>query len=205
MKNYDLNVFINCPFDLEYDDIFHAIVFTIFDCGFIARCAREENNSANIRIQKIAKIIKESKYGIHDISRTELCKKTKLPRFNMPLELGMFLGALYYGNNPQNKKQCLILDKTEYRYDKYISDIKGQDILAHKNNKNKSISIVTSWLRNSTKLKTIPGGEEMSRRYKLFSKELPIMCKESKIKVNELGYNDYCSFVSEWIKQNPTI
>jgi hypothetical protein len=205
LKNYADNVFINCPFDEEFDDIFHAMVFAIFDCGFTARCAREENNGADVRIEKIANIIKQSKYGIHDISRTEPCTKTKLPRFNMPLELGMFMGAKRYGDSQQKKKVCLITDKVKYRYFKYISDINGQDIQAHGNNITKSVRLVSDWLRNSSKRKTIPGGTEIARRYKLFSKELPEMCRVSKIKHKELGFNDYSEFVSEWIRQNKTV
>lgn len=204
MKSYADNVFINCPFDAEFDGMFHAMVFAIFDCGFIARCAKEESNSADVRIEKIINIIKQSKYGVHDISRTELCTKTKLPRFNMPLELGMFLGARKYGDSKQRQKVCLIMDKSAHRYEKYISDIKGQDILAHGNKIPKSVQLVSNWLRNCSKRKTIPGGKEISRRYKLFSKELPGMCKESKIKIDELGFNDYSGFVFEWISQNPT-
>jgi hypothetical protein len=36
-------------------------------------------------------IISGCKYSIHDLSRTELDKTTRLPRFNMPLELGLDL------------------------------------------------------------------------------------------------------------------
>lgn len=204
MKNYTSNVFINCPFDDGFDGIFHAMVFAIFDCGFIARCAKEENNSADIRIEKITNIIKQSKYGIHDISRTELSKKSKLPRFNMPLELGLFLGAKKYGDSKQKQKICLITDKLKYRYFKYISDINGQDIQAHSNKIGKSVKLVSDWLRNSSKKQSIPGGIEIARRYKLFTKELPKMCLELKIEVKELGFNDYTGFVSEWIKQNKT-
>ncbi len=204
IRNYADNVFINCPFDEKFDDMFHAIVFAVFDCGFTARCAREENNGADVRIEKIANIIRQSKYGIHDISRTELCSKTNLPRFNMPLELGMFMGAKRYGDAQQKQKVCLITDKTKYRYFKYISDINGQDIQAHGNKITTSVKLVSDWLRNSSKRDTIPGGIEIARRYKLFSKELPEICKVSKIEKKELGFNDYSTFTSEWIRQNKT-
>jgi len=72
MGDYNESVFINCPFDKDYKALFDAIVFTIFDCGFIARCALEENDSSVNRIEKIYAIISECRYGIHDISRTEL-------------------------------------------------------------------------------------------------------------------------------------
>ena len=204
-SKYSDNVFINCPFDKKFDDIFHAMTFTIFDCGFVARCAREESDGAEVRIEKIIKIIRESKFGIHDISRTELSPETKLPRFNMPLELGLFIGAKRYGDVRQKQKACLITDKSKFRYFKFISDINGQDVEAHGNSVPESIKLVTNWLRNTSRRKSIPGGSEIARRHTLFSKELPNMCVKSKIKVAELGFNDYVGYVSEWIRQNPTL
>lgn len=131
--DYSKDVFINCPFDDSYNDIFFAIIFTIFDCGFNARCALELEDSGEVRIEKITKIIKSCKYSIHDISLTELDKRTGLPRFNMPLELGIFLGAKRFGNHGQKEKVCLILDKERHRYQQFISDIAGQDIQSHQN------------------------------------------------------------------------
>jgi hypothetical protein len=93
---YDDSVFVNCPFDSEYEPIFHAIVFSIHDCGYVARCALEADDSGDVRIEKILAIIDQCKLGIHDISRTEL-NEHSLPRFNMPLELGLFLGASRFG------------------------------------------------------------------------------------------------------------
>jgi hypothetical protein len=91
--NYDDNVFINCPFEDEYNPLFRATTFTIFDCGFNARSALEEFSISRNRLTRIMKIIEDCKYGIHDISRVELDHDTKLPRFNMAFELGVFLGA----------------------------------------------------------------------------------------------------------------
>ena len=106
--HYNDNVFINCPFDLVYKPLRDAMVFAIYDCGFIARCALEEDDSSEVRIDTIYNIIANCRYGIHDISRTE-DKSSKLPRFNMPLELGIFLGAKKFGIEEQKRKKCLIL------------------------------------------------------------------------------------------------
>jgi len=106
-SNYNDNVFVNCPFDKNYKPLFNAMVFAIFDCGFIARCALEEEDASQIRIDKIYGIIADCRYGIHDILRTELDANTHLPRFNMPLELGIFLGAKKFGTRDHKKKQCL--------------------------------------------------------------------------------------------------
>lgn len=34
--NYNSNVFINCPFDIDYTKNLHVIVFTVYSCGFFA-------------------------------------------------------------------------------------------------------------------------------------------------------------------------
>jgi hypothetical protein len=68
-KEYSSNVFINCPFDLEYKEIFNAIIFTIVDCGFIPRCAIEKDGSEDVRIDKIIALMEDCKYAIHDICR----------------------------------------------------------------------------------------------------------------------------------------
>lgn len=202
MKDYSSNVFINCPFDQDFKDIFYAITFSVFDCGFRARCALEEEDGGEVRIIKINNIIAQCKYGIHDISRTELCEKTGLPRFNMPLELGIFLGAKRHGNSDQKKKTCLITDREQYRFQIFISDIAGQDIRPHDNNPENAIRIVRDWLRNSSKRTTIPGGAAIVLRYNGFQAALPEICDAAQITEDELTFNDYSTFVSAWLKEN---
>lgn len=201
--NYSNNVFINCPFDDEYLELRNALIFTIFDCGFIPRCALEEDNGGNIRFEKIKKIIKESQFGIHDLSRTECDIQNALPRFNMPLELGVFLGAKYFGNRQQEQKNCLIFDKEQYRYQKFISDIAGQDIRAHDSQAAELIKHVRNWLNASLKgTMTIPGGGKIFERFKLFENALPILCEKISIEPHELTYNDYCNMIEIWLREN---
>lgn len=107
------DVFINCPFDPTYKPIFWAIVFTVLRSGFSPRCALEADDSSENRLSKIEAIIEECRYGIHDISRTEVDGDPPLPRFNMPLELGLFLGAKRYGNRDQKTKRALVLDREQ--------------------------------------------------------------------------------------------
>lgn len=84
------DVFINCPFDTGYRPILTAIVFAIHDLGFVARSALERDDGGEVRLSKIEGIIEQCKFGIHDLSAVELDTSTHLPRFNMPLELGLF-------------------------------------------------------------------------------------------------------------------
>ncbi|MFL6232459.1 MAG: hypothetical protein ACJ76N_04940 [Thermoanaerobaculia bacterium] len=197
---YSQNVFINCPFDPRYKHFFEAIVFAVFDCGFQPRCALEIDDGGQIRIEKIFGIISECKLGIHDISMTELDESTDLPRFNMPLELGIFLGAKRYGRGEQREKVCLILDRDHYRYQKFISDISGQDIRAHNGDLKLVIPIIRNWLRSSTPRTTLPGGDKVAYRYEVFRAELPTMCEEAQMLESELTFSDYAWLISEWQK-----
>lgn len=199
--DYGYSVFINCPFDREYKNIFDAIVFTVFDCGFIARSAKEQSDSDQVRIEKIYNIIYECKYGIHDISRVELDATTNLPRFNMPLELGIFLGAKRFGDRKQKEKRCLILDREQYRYQKFISDIAGQDIFAHHNDPFKAIACVRNWLFDKSKRKSIPSAKLICDHYKAFTDDLPRVADAVGTEPDKIIYNEYVILLTEWLKK----
>jgi hypothetical protein len=200
---YENSVFVNCPFDDAYHDLFEALVFAIHDCGYIAHCALEVDDGSEARIEKIIRIISACRLGIHDISRTEPDSATGLPRFNMPFELGMFLGAKRYGRAEQKQKNCLILDVERYRYQKFISDIAGQDIAAHRGDAVQAIRIVRDWLSNAARdSRRIPGGSTVAARFHLFRVELPELCSELKVRPDELTFNDYILQVEQWLKLN---
>ena len=198
--DYNDNIFINCPFDSAYKHLFDAMVFAIHDCGFIPRCALEEDDASQVRIDKIYNIISDCRYGIHDISRTQLDEDSGLPRFNMPLELGVFLGAKKFGIDEQKRKKCLILDTELYRYQQFISDIAGQDIQAHKNAPKEIVTVVRNWLRNASRRETIPSGSIIWERYQDFMKDLPQTARECQLTVEDLIFNDYTLVVTQWLR-----
>ena len=198
--NYNDNVFINCPFDAKYKPLFDAMVFAVHDCGFIPRCALEEEDASEVRIDKIYNIIANCRYGIHDISRTELDENSGLPRFNMPLELGIFLGAKKFGIEEQERKKCLIMDTERYRYQQFISDIAGQDIQAHNNSSKEVITSVRNWLRTASRRESIPGGSIIWKRYRDFRRDLPQTAREYQLTVEDLIFNDYSLVVTRWLE-----
>ena len=169
-------VFVNCPFDGEYLPLFHATVFTVVRCGFRPRCALEVNDAAQVRIEKISKIIGECMIGIHDISRTELDAVNRLPRFNMPLELGLYLGARYYGGRKHRGKACLVMNREQYRYQKFISDIAGQDISAHDDSAERCIGVVRDFLNGYNGSVPLPSGDVLVAEYTEFQTALPAIC-----------------------------
>ena len=211
---YSRDVFVNCPFDSTYRPLFHAALFTIFACGYGPRCALEVADSGEVRIAKILKVIRNCQLGIHDISRTELDPAVKLPRFNMPLELGLFLGAREFGDDHQRRKKCLILDIEPYRYQKFCSDIAGQDIQSHNSESLALIKIIRDWIHNllgdavrrrtkKAPLKVIPGHKIIVEKYEEFRKDLPSLCSKLGLDDSDLGYSDFESIASSWLKENP--
>ena len=193
------DVFLNCPFDDEYRDLFESVVFAVFDCGFRPRCALEVDDSGEVRIDKLLRIIEQCRFGIHDLSRTDLDPVSRLPRFNMPLELGLFLAAKRFGGARQKRKRSLILDRERYRYQKFISDIAGQDIRSHANSPGEAIRVVRDWLDNHSDRKTIPSGSILYARYQRFRKTVPQLCTELNRDRSQLTCKDYCGIVSRWL------
>ncbi len=202
-NDYRINVFINCPFDDAYKPLFESLVFTIAYCGFRARCALEIDDGSQVRIDKIFRIIEECRFGVHDLSRTELDRSSGLPRFNMPLELGMFLGAKRFGGGVQRRKACLILDRKAYRYQKFISDIAGQDIYAHDRSSDRTITITRDWL-SAWSHRSMPGGREIHRKYRKFRARLPALCRELRLRPTEMTFNDFTNIALEWLKTEQT-
>lgn len=201
--DYSRNVFINCPFDRRHTPLFRAMVFAVHDCGFIARCALETVDGGEARIRKIIQIMRESRYGIHDISRIELDRGTRLPRFNMPLELGLFLGAREFGVREQRLKECLILDRARHRYQAFCSDIAGQDILAYNGDVASVIVAVRSFLANKRPADLLPSGSMIAQRYEAFHAELASSARPFHLSPSDLTFTELRAFVLVFLRENP--
>jgi len=194
------SVFINCPFDPDYRPLFEAMVFTVARCGFAPRCAMEIVDGAGTRIDKIMDLIGKCPLGIHDISRTGLDRGSGLPRFNMPFELGLFLGARRFGNRHQKAKNCLILDSESYRYQQFLSDIAGQDIGAHRNDPGVMITKVRDFLRSHSGGRMLPGGSVIKRDFDRFAMEKPAICDALELDTGELTFVDFVTLVAYYLK-----
>lgn len=200
-RPYTKQVFINCPFDEQYQPLFQALVFAIYACGMVARSALEADNGAEVRIEKIVRILGECCHSVHDISRVELDADSGLPRMNMPFELGLFLGAQRFGDARQKKKTCIIFDRERYRYQKFLSDIAGQDIRAHHGNPAELIRAV----RNALATTQPPGvllhsAASIVERYGWFQQDLPEVCGLLGMDPHDLGHRDLTFLIAEWLE-----
>jgi hypothetical protein len=196
-------VFLNVPFDRRYRDLFNALVFTVHQCGFVARCALEMDDGSQFRLDKLYDIIEDCRYGVHDLSRVTLDSTNRLPRFNMPLELGIFLGAKRFGGSLHRSKRALILERDPWRYQIYCSDIAGQDIRSHNNDVGDAIRVVRNWLHTQHGgVLAMPGYRVVSDRFVVFEKELPAMCQTTNLDVRDLTFVERSRLVSAWLAQN---
>jgi hypothetical protein len=195
----DTDVFINCPFSPDYNEHFWAIVFTVARSGFDPRCAREADDAGENRFDKICRIIAECRYGIHDISNTQPDPTTSLPRFNMPLELGLFLGARRFGGRQHSDKRTLVLDIDPHRYLAFISDIRGQDISAYDGTPTSLIARVAAWLRDIAGRDTLPGGLAIAGEFQTFRQDLPELCRQRQLELSELTFLDFKRLATAWI------
>jgi hypothetical protein len=195
-------VFLNVPFDRSYRKLLDALIYTVSACGLRPRCALEADDGSTVRLDKIYQLVEDCELGIHDLSRTGLDAVNRLPRFNMPLKLGIFLGAKRFGMRKHRSKACLILDRERYRYQKYCSDISGQDIRAHNNNVAEAIRAVRNWLQpNLSRATRLPGPSSIARSYLHFRSELPRMCAYQDLHPREMTFLDYRTMVQGWIDE----
>jgi hypothetical protein len=204
MRSYDNSVFINCPFDSTYRPLFEAVVFAAYDCGFYPRSALEIDDSSEVRIEKIIRIVSECRLAVHDISRTQLDRDSRLPRFNMPLELGIFIGAKAFGTAEHRRKAAIVLDAERFRYQKFISDIAGQDIRAHHRRTFDAIQQVRSFLSTHCVDGIIlPGGNKIAERYNEFRKQLGETGAELHVQPDELTFRDLTTLMVAWLREHP--
>jgi hypothetical protein len=142
------SIFINCPFDPEFEPFLRSILFAVCAMGCKPRSALEESDSSALRLEKIYALIGKCRLSIHDLSRTELSRHTKLPRFNMPLELGIFLGMKRSASRKFRKKTCLIFVKDKHNTS-FITDLRGMDVERHGDDPERLIPAIRNWLQEN--------------------------------------------------------
>ncbi len=131
--------------------------------------------------------------SIHDISRVDLDSTSKLPRFNMPLELGADLGLRIKGPSKQRDRRLLILEKEQHRYDITASDLSGQDVEAHGDSQPGIISCVRNWLNaRHDSDRPLPGAEAIQADYESYLKIAPVLIAAEKLDPYErLSHPDF--------------
>jgi hypothetical protein len=118
------SVFLNIPYDAEFEDLYLAYIVGLTELGLKLNLTLAVPNDR--RLDTIIDLIEESNFSIHDLSRIESSKG--IPRFNMPLELGL---ALYRAKTSRGKHRVYVFESEAYRAQRSTSDINGLDPQIH--------------------------------------------------------------------------
>jgi hypothetical protein len=187
LKRDPLAVFVNAPFDPAYDPMLEALVFTIFASGYRARCTLEESDSGDVRLDKLVRLIAESTRSIHDLSRIRPTQGgSDLPRFNMPFELGMAMGAKRFSPSRKNDN-IKIMVAEPYKLPEYLSDLGGNDPDAHHNEPSRVVRIVRDFLHTAPSGKPLPGPAKLVTTFNEFKSRLPAIARGIQHEPDEIG------------------
>jgi hypothetical protein len=157
MSNFESTVFINCPFDKDYDKLLKIIIFSLIKFGLEPTTALNRFDSGQVRYEKIKTLILGAKFSIHDLSRSKSSKEDEFYRLNMPFELGLDIGCrdFHFEDQYRNKK-ILILEEEEHNTKIALSDVAFGDHKAHNGNGLKLIFSLREWLIQSGINRLIP-------------------------------------------------
>lgn len=116
------SVFLNVPFDAQYEPLFVTLVGTLVFLRFKARCVLEVREAGQGRLARIFDLIRSCPMSFHDVSRVG-----RPARFNMPFELGLACAV----SLTTGEHEVFVMDSEPYRMDRTLSDYKGRDPLIH--------------------------------------------------------------------------
>lgn len=120
-------VFINVPFDRDYEPCFLALIAGLVGVGFVPRSVLQVPPSED-RLRRIYGMVRACRYSVHDLSRVEL--SGGLPRLNMAFEAGL-ASALALMRVPREPHERFALEAQAYRLQRTCSDLNGTDPAIH--------------------------------------------------------------------------
>lgn len=199
---FEKNVFINCPFDEAYLRLLRPLLFTVVCLGYTPRLASERSDSGENRIDKIASLIRTSKYSIHDLSRLRASSEGELYRLNMPFELGVEYGCRLFGGSHLGEKRCLILERDKHEFRKAISDLSGVDIKSHANEPEQIVRAVRDWFVETVGRRRIESPTQIWWRFTDFAYDFyasRLAEGFSAEDLNMMPVPEYIDFIESWV------
>jgi hypothetical protein len=125
-KTEQQRVFLNIPYDSQFETLYLAYITALSAMGFLPRATL--GIGGNRRLDRIASLIESCSYSMHDLSRVQLDRNVpRTPRFNMPFELG--LAVAWARANPGHR--WFVFESVKRRLAKSMSDLDGTDPYIH--------------------------------------------------------------------------
>jgi hypothetical protein len=117
-------VFINCPYDEQYEPLRNVLILSCVACGFYPSSAIDKGGGGRPRISRIIDELRRARYSIHDLTRSIGVAEGEKARINMALELGM---AVYRAHHDEQHHDWLALIPNGDEHLDYVSDLGGFD------------------------------------------------------------------------------
>lgn len=120
------SVFLNVPFDSKYGPLFIALIAGLTALGRKPHSVLEVASSGPSRLDRLFSLISSCGASLHDLSRVGLSGPLRVPRFNMPFELGLSY-TLYL----RQTHRVFVFEERPYRLQASLSDLNGNDPHIH--------------------------------------------------------------------------
>jgi|SRR5882724_638510 len=124
-RRENTDVFINCPFDGQYEPLFLALIAGLSGLGLTPRCVLGIPSGARDRLDRIFRLICQCGSSVHDLSC--MGGRRGLPRFNMPFELGLAVAM----SLSDTGHRWFLFEARPYRLQRTLSDVNGFDPYIH--------------------------------------------------------------------------
>lgn len=172
-RNRPVDVFLNIPYDEEFEHLYLAYIAGISAFGLIPRATLELKASVR-RLDRILRLVRSCDFAIHDLSRVQLDRTPpSTPRFNMPFELGLSVAWERLGRGLRGQAhEWFVFESKRHRCTKSLSDLNGTDVFIHEG----TIRGVFRELCNafaSVKVRPQPSVQQMWRVYRVLRNNLP--------------------------------
>jgi hypothetical protein len=137
------DVFLNVPFDDDYEPLFVALIAGLVAFRRRPRCVLEIPSTGKGRLARIFDLLRGCGASVHDLSRVTLSGPPgqRTPRFNMPFELGLACALDQEDDHP-----FIVLEAVPYRLLRSLSDLGGIDAYVHRGSADGVLAALSDWL-----------------------------------------------------------
>lgn len=118
------------------------------------------------------------------------------------MELGIDIGCKEFSSQ-HRQKIALVFERRKFLYQKYISDIAGQDPEEHRNKPEIAIGKVRDWLATATS-SALPGPASIYAEYRRFRRNLPKALSDLNLELSEMTFVDFCRLIEDFLREELT-
>lgn len=180
------SVFLNLPFELDYEPIFVGFIVGLVTVGLVPRSVVELDENGDGRMERLFQLMKECRISIHDLSY-----RGSEFRYNMPFELGVAYALSK--NDPD--AVLLVFEAKKRNLLKTLTDLRHFDPKMHHMDGKKALATIY----DSFVSPDLPDPEELGLWiYKEIVKNLPMFRKNHATIFNKRSFSLIVHSAKSW-------